>query len=229
MTAIPATCTVVLPCLDERAALPGVLAAVPEGWRAIVVDNGSVDGSRDLARRLGAEVIHESRRGYGAAVHAGLRAARTDLVAFCDCDGSIDLGELVALARLVADGSADLACGRRRALRPDVMPWHARLGNRLLTLVIRRSTGLSVADIAAVRVARRVELLGLGIEDRRFGYPLELLVRVARAGWRVAERDVDYGPRASGSRSKISGTVSGTVAVARDFARVLWRDHRDAR
>ena len=82
---------VVLPCLDEAAALPGVLAGLPTGWRAIVVDNGSSDGSAAVARGLGALVVSEPRRGYGAAVHAGLLAATAPLVATCDADGSLDL------------------------------------------------------------------------------------------------------------------------------------------
>src|SRR5687767_11626772 len=94
---------VVLPCLDEAAALPGVLAALPAGYRAIVVDNGSTDGSARIAADLGATVLHEPRRGYGAAVHTGLEHAGSEIVCFLDADGSLDPGELPALVRLVAD------------------------------------------------------------------------------------------------------------------------------
>src|SRR5687768_11438298 len=91
---------VVLPCLDEAAALPLVLSALPPGYRAIVVDNGSTDGYPEVAARLGAEVVHEPRKGYGAAVHTGLERATSDLVCFMDADASLDPFEL---PRLVAE------------------------------------------------------------------------------------------------------------------------------
>ncbi|NBH07952.1 glycosyltransferase family 2 protein, partial [Amycolatopsis sp. SID8362] len=110
---------VVLPCLDEAGALPGVLAGLPPGYRAIVVDNGSADGSPEVAASLGAKVVHEPRRGYGAAVHAGLEAATADIVCFADADGSLDLGDLPRLVAAV-EGGADLAVGRRVPTSPGV-------------------------------------------------------------------------------------------------------------
>lgn len=217
----PPRIDVVLPCLDEAAALPGVLAALPPGYRAIVVDNGSRDGSPEVAARHGARVVHEPRRGYGAAVHTGLEAARTDLVCVLDADGSFDPGELPALVAPVAAGVADLAVGRRRPVGAGAWPWHARAGNALVLAWLRRRTGLPVRDIAPARVCRRRDLLDLGVEDRRFGYPVELLVRAQRAGWTITEHDITYLPRAAGTRSKVSGSVRGTMRAGRDFARVL--------
>lgn len=213
--------TVVLPCLDEAGALPGVLAAVPAHWRVVVVDNGSTDGSARVARGLGARVVHEPRRGYGAAVHAGLIAADTELIAVLDCDGSIDPAVLVGLAALVRDDRTDLACGRRQPVEAGAWPWHARLGNAVLAMIVRRSTGLAVHDIAPVRVARRTALLELGLVDRRFGYPLELLIAVSRRRWRVIEVEIDYRCRAAGTRSKVTGSVRGTARAVADFVRVL--------
>lgn len=210
---------VVLPCLDEAAALPGVLAAMPPEFRPIVVDNGSCDGSADIARRLGATVVDEPRMGYGAAVHSGLEAAKTDIVCFLDADGSLNPEDLLPLAELVRDGHADLAVGRRVPTTPGVSPWHARAGNRLLSGLLRRR-GLDVHDIAPLRAARRSDLLALGVRDRAFGYPLELLIRANQAGWRVVELPVRYGPRAAGTRSKVSGSVRGTARAVRDMARV---------
>jgi glycosyltransferase involved in cell wall biosynthesis len=209
---------VVLPCLDEAAALPAVLASLPPGHRAIVVDNGSADGSPAVAASHGALVVHEPRRGYGAAVHTGLLAATSELVAFADADGSLDLGELPAMAALLAD--ADLVVGRRVPVSAGVWPWHARAGNAVIATLLRRR-GLAVHDIAPLRVCRREALLALDVRDRAFGYPLELLVRAADAGWRVREVDVTYGPRAAGTRSKVSGSVRGTLRAARDMAGVL--------
>jgi glycosyltransferase involved in cell wall biosynthesis len=210
---------VVLPCLDEAEALPGVLRALPAGCRALVVDNGSTDGTPDVARGLGATVVHEPRRGYGAAVHTGLERARTELVAVLDADGSLDPGALPGLVRAVAEDRADLAVGRRVPVARGTRPWHAGAANAVLAAVLRRR-GLAVHDIAPIRVGRRADLLALGVTDRGFGYPLELLVRAADARWRVHEVDVAYRPRAGG-RSKVSGSLRGTLRAARDMAAVV--------
>jgi hypothetical protein len=102
-----------------------------------------------------------------------------------------------------------------------VWPWHARVGNQLMLAWVRRRTGLRVHDIAPMRVCGRRQLLDLGVRDRRFGYPLELLVRAQRAGWVISEHDVTYRRRASGTSSKVSGSVRGTLRTARDFAKVM--------
>jgi len=214
-------CDLVLPCRDEAAALVELLPRVPAGFAVIVVDNGSSDGTADVARRHGATVVREEVPGYGAAVHAGLLAATSDHVAFMDGDGSFDPDDLLALLDDVRSGRADLAVGRRRPVARGVWPWHARLGNGLVVWWLRRRIGMTVRDIAPLRVCRREALLGLGVEDRRFGYPVELLQRATLAGWRLSERDVAYHPRALGTRSKVSGSVRGTTRAARDFWRVL--------
>jgi glycosyltransferase involved in cell wall biosynthesis len=214
-------CDLVLPCRDEAAALPDLLSRVPAEFAVVVVDNGSTDGTADVARSLGARVVHETVPGYGAAVHAGLLAATSDHVAFMDGDGSFDGADLVPLLDDVRAGRADLAVGRRRPVTKGVWPWHARLGNNLVVWWLRRRIGMAAHDIAPIRVCRRDALLDLGVEDRRFGYPVELLQRATNAGWRVTERDVGYHPRAAGTRSKVSGSVKGTARAARDFWRVL--------
>ena len=210
---------VVLPCLDEAAALPAVLAALPAGYRAIVVDNGSTDGSPAVAAAHGATVVHEPRRGYGAAIHTGLEHARSEVVCFLDADGSLDPAELVPLVAAVAEG-AQLAVGRRVPVSRGVWPWHARAGNHVLATILRHR-GLPVSDIAPARAARRRDLLDLGVRDRAFGYPLELLLRAAEARWRVVELDVAYRPRALGTKSKVSGSVRGTMRAVRDMAGAL--------
>ncbi|WP_369148573.1 glycosyltransferase family 2 protein [Streptomyces sp. R44] len=213
------TADVVLPCLDEAEALPWVLARIPAGWRAIVVDNGSSDGSGALAAGLGATVVHEPRRGFGAACHSGLLAAEAEFVCFCDCDASLDPGLLPGLLRSVADGSSDLVLGRRRPTARGAWPAHARAGNLALSRLLRRRTGLRLHDLGPLRVARREALLGLGLSDRRSGYPLQMVVRAADAGWRVREVDVPYLPRSG--RSKVTGTWKGTWQAVHDMRRVL--------
>lgn len=210
---------VVLPCLDEAGALPWVLARVPTAWRAIVVDNGSTDGSAELARSLGAHVVHEPRRGFGAACHAGLLAAEAEFVCFCDCDASLDPGLLVSFVRHVADGQADLMLGRRRPARRGVWPAHARVGNLALSRLLRRRTGLRLHDLGPLRAARRADLLALELTDRRSGYPLQMVVRASDAGLRVTERDVPYLPRSG--KSKVTGTWRGTWQAVRDMRQVL--------
>ncbi|RJO70160.1 glycosyltransferase family 2 protein [Nocardia panacis] len=211
--------TVVIPCRDEAEALPGVLAAIPADYRALVVDNGSTDATAAVARRAGARVVVEPRPGYGSAVQAGIDAADTELVAVLDGDGSMNPADLPGLVALVR-GGADLAVGRRHAIRRGVWPWHARLGNRLLARRLRRRYGIPVHDIGAMRVARRTALLSLGPMHDRCGYPLELLIRAGRARWDVIERDISYGPRAGGT-SKVSGSWRGSVRAVRDFWSVL--------
>lgn len=210
---------VVLPCLDEAAALPAVLAGLPTGWRAIVVDNGSSDESAAVARGLGALVVSEPRRGYGAAVHAGLLAATAPLVATCDADGSLDLAELPGLAAPVLAGDADLVLGRRVPKPVSAWPAHARLANAVLARLVRRACGLRLHDLGPMRVARRADLLALDLRDRRSGYPLELVLRAAGRAWRVRELPVDYRPRVG--RSKVTGTVRGTWHAVHDMRRLL--------
>lgn len=212
---------VVLPALNEEGALSAVLAALPPGYRAIVADNGSTDGTAAVARQFGATVVHEPLPGYGAAVHAGLLKATADIVCVMDADGSLDPGELPPAVALVQGDEADLVVGRRRPIRTGDWPWHAQLANRLLAARLRRRLGVSLHDIGPVRVFGRQPMIDLGVEDRRFGYPIETLVKAARAGWRICEYDVSYGPRAEGTQSKVTGSVRGSVKAIRDFSRVM--------
>jgi glycosyltransferase involved in cell wall biosynthesis len=209
---------VVLPCLDEAPALAKLLRAVPVALRPIVVDNGSADGSADLARELGARVVHEPRRGYGAACHRGLMAATAEVVAFCDADASVDLEDLLGLAARLSDGDADLVIGRRVAA-PQAWPAHARLANAVLSLPMSLAARHRLHDLGPVRVARRDDLIALGVRDRRSGYPLETVLRAARAGWRIREAPIAYVPRLG--RSKVTGTARGTLQAVVDMTRVL--------
>jgi glycosyltransferase involved in cell wall biosynthesis len=219
----PHAIDVVLPCLDEAGALTWVLSRLPDGYRAIVADNGSTDGSARIAADLGATVVHVAQRGFGAAAHAGLEAATSTVVCFCDADGSMDPAQLPLVAGSVLTGDADLVLGRRRPTSRGAWPVHARVANTALGVMLRRRTGLSLHDLGPMRAARREALLGLGLTDRRFGYPLEMVTRAADEGWRVREVDIAYSPRAEGTRSKVTGTVGGTLRTIRDMRGVLAR------
>lgn len=210
---------VILPVLDEREALPWVLERMPAGYEPIVADNGSTDGSGELAERLGARVVREPVPGFGAACWAGLSAATADVVCFMDCDASFDPGDLPRVADPVAAGRAGLVLGARQAARGAGWPLHARAANAVLAFELRRRTGVPLTDLGPMRAARREPLMALGIRDRRFGWPLEMVLRAAAAGWVVAEVPVAYLPREG--RSKVTGTVKGTVRAVRDMAAVL--------
>jgi glycosyltransferase involved in cell wall biosynthesis len=209
---------VIIPVLDEACALPWVLARMPSGHRAIVVDNGSRDGSAGVARAFGAQIVTEPVHGFGAACWAGLRAARADVVGFMDGDASLDPGDLPRVCAPVLDGAADLVLGARIAQRGS-WPIHARVANRVLARELRRRSGASVTDLGPMRAARRSALLELGIVDRRFGWPLEMVLRAAVGGWRIEEVTVAYRPRIG--RSKVTGSVRGTARAIADMARVL--------
>ncbi len=214
---------VVFPCLDEAIALPWVLSRLPAGYRAVVADNGSTDGSAEVAARLGALVVTVPERGFGAAAHGGLLACSDDIVCFIDADASLDPAELPRVVAPLLDGSADLVLGRRRPVSRAAWPRHARVGNALLARRLRRRGGISLRDLGPMRAARRGDLLSLELTDRRFGYPLEMVTSAASRGWRVREVDVSYHPRAAGSQSKVTGTFLGTARTLRDMAAVLSR------
>jgi glycosyltransferase involved in cell wall biosynthesis len=223
---MPEHATVVLPVLDEVEALPWVLERLPEGFRPLVVDNGSTDGSADVARRLGARVVSEPRRGFGAACWAGLRAAPDGLVCFMDADASLDPADLPTVVRPIQDGRCDLVLAARHP-EPGAWPWPARVANRALAARTSRALGIRLHDVGPMRAGRRHDLLALGIEDRRSGWPLEMVVRAARAGWRIGEVGVGYRPRVG--RSKVTGTVRGTVQAVADMSRVLRQARREDR
>jgi glycosyltransferase involved in cell wall biosynthesis len=209
---------VILPVLNEAGALPWVLERMPPGFVPIVVDNGSTDGSASIASDLGARVVHEPVPGFGAACFAGLSSATEDLVCFMDCDASLDPRDLALVADPVLAGYADLMLGSRAA-EPGAWPLHARIGNRAIAWEVRRRTGMALSDLGPMRAAWREPLLDLGIRDRRSGWPFEMVMRAADAGWLVRDIRVPYLPRVG--RSKVTGTVSGTARAFGDMVKVL--------
>ena len=209
---------VVLPALNEAAAVAWVLRRMPDGYRAIVVDNGSTDSTAEIAAEMGATVVREPVRGFGSACWAGLQAATEDIVCFMDCDASLDPVALPFVAGFVERDEADLVIGARIAAR-GAWPAHAKFANRVLAMELRRRTGLHLSDIGPMRAARREGLLALGMQDRRSGWPLEMVLRAQGAGWRVRNVPVEYSEREG--RSKVTGTVKGTIGAVRDMGALL--------
>ena len=209
---------VILPALNEAAAIPWVLARMPDGYRPIVVDNGSTDRTAELAAEHGALVVSEEQKGFGAACWAGLQASTSDIVCFMDCDASLDPLALPVVTAYVEHGDADLVIGSRIASR-GAWPPHARLANKVLALEVRRRTKLRLDDLGPMRAMRREALLDLGMTDRRSGWPLEMVLRAVNAGLKVRNIPVEYTERSG--RSKVTGTIGGTARAVKDMGRIL--------
>jgi glycosyltransferase involved in cell wall biosynthesis len=218
---------VVIPALNEAASLPGVLADLPDGVRVVVVDNGSTDGTGDVARARGAEVVVEARRGYGSAVQAGLRrlsADPPDVVVILDADHADDPRRIDELVGPIARGEADLALSVRRAER-GALTTAQRVGNRLATALIRWSTGRRYRDLGPFRALSWAAVERLALVDPTWGWNVEMQMKAATRGLRVVEVELPYRKRRAG-RSKISGTVTGTLRAG---YRIVWavRRYRD--
>lgn len=205
---------VIIPALDEEAAIGRVLADLPRDRieRVIVVDNGSVDRTAEVARSHGAEVVAEPRRGYGSACLAGIaRASDAEVIAFVDADYSDHPEELTALLAPIENGTADLVIGSRMTLpesRRALLP-QARFGNWLAALLLRWRYGALVTDLGPFRAIRADALRALEMRDRDFGWTVEMQARAFARGLRVVEVPVRYRPRIG--QSKITGTILGSL------------------
>jgi len=206
----------VIPALNEATSIGRVLELLPRPLvrRAVVSDNGSVDGTADVARAHGALVVSEPERGYGAACLRGIGALELDppdVVLFLDGDLSDDPSEAEQLVEPIRSGRADLVIGSRtRGVRePGALTPQARFGNWLATRLIRSLYGVRYTDLGPFRAIRWSSLRRLGMRDRAFGWTVEMQVKAARRGVRAEEVPVRYRRRIG--RSKISGTVSGSV------------------
>jgi glycosyltransferase involved in cell wall biosynthesis len=219
----------IIPALDEEAAIRDVLRAVPRDLvdDLVVVDNGSTDRTAAVARAAGARVVAEPRRGYGAACWAGVEALAPEIteVAFLDGDGSQDPAELPRLLAPLRAGSADLVLGVRTFSRGSGHPWHAIAGTRAVALVLRWRFGVRLRDLGPFRAIRRDALLALELRDRGSGWPVEMVARAARRGLRIVEVGVTQRPRAAG-RSKVAGSLGGSLRAGWRFVRVALREGR---
>lgn len=219
----------VLPALDEADALPAALDGAPVWLEIVVVDNDSRDGTAEVARRLGARVVHEPFRGYGAAVQRGLQAASgADIVVVLDADATFDWDDLPALLEPLHTGTADVVLGRRIARRrePGAMLWHVAVANAVLGWLCGLIARVRLHDLAPFRAIRGDVIATIGAVDRTYGWPLEFVLRAARADLRICEVDVAYRVRAG--VSKVTGRPGPTLKAAVRMLGVLWR-HMTAR
>jgi glycosyltransferase involved in cell wall biosynthesis len=219
---------VIIPALNEERSLPLVLAEIPRLWvdEVIVVDNGSTDHTGPVAERLGATVVREPERGYGSACLAGLAyldVAPCEVVVFLDADYSDTPGELPSLVQPILEGRADFVIGSRtlgRAESGAVAP-QARWGNALATALIRWLYGHRYTDLGPFRAIRATSLRSLDMQDRNYGWNMEMQVKAIERGLRILEVGVSYKKRVG--VSKISGTVRGTLAAGFKILYTLFR------
>jgi glycosyltransferase involved in cell wall biosynthesis len=218
--------SLVIPALNEAGCLAALLAEVPAAsvCQVLVVDNGSTDRTAGVARAAGASVISEPRRGYGYACAAGAAAAKGDVLVFMDGDGSFLPGELVDLVAPLADGAARLVLGARSpgGSSAVAMPSHQRFGNSLFAWLLQKRFGLRLTDLGPYRAIRRDFLLSLDMQERTYGWPLEMIIKTARLRKPVVELPVTYRPRFAG-QSKVGGTLRGSILTAYRFFYVTLR------
>lgn len=205
---------VVIPALDEEDAIGVVVREVPRDLvgEIIVVDNGSIDRTGEVARAAGARVIREPTRGYGAACLTGAMAAQdADVLVFLDGDRSDDPSEMLTVLRPVLDGQADLVIGSRTAglTEEGALTSTQRLGNRLVTWMVRLLYGLRLTDIGPFRAIRVETFRDLGMEHKTYGWPVEMIVKAAKKGYQVVNVPVSCRKRIG--RSKVAGTVKGSL------------------
>ena len=209
--------SVIIPTHNEAQAIARVLADLPSNLitEVIVVDSNSNDGTPEIAARMGARIIHESRRGYGQACLTGLAAANLpDIVVFLDGDYSDRPSELPMLLGPIIQGDADITLGSRLGEQsmPAALPWHQVFGNRLAAGLIRYFYGLKITDLGPFRAARADVLHAIALEETTYGWAVEMILKGALHGFRVVEVPVTYYRRIG--KSKIGGTLKGTVGAA---------------
>jgi glycosyltransferase involved in cell wall biosynthesis len=218
--------SLIIPALNEAACLGPLLAELPHGLahQVIVVDNGSTDDTAAVARSMGALVVVEPYRGYGAACAAGVAVADGDVLVFMDGDGSFLPSELERLLRPLQDDEADLVLGTRMrgGMVPGAMPPHQAFGNRLVARLLRVLYGLQLSDLGPYRAIRRTLLDTLDMRERTYGWPVEMMIKAARHRARIVELPVSYRPRLAGY-SKVGGTLRGTLLASYRILSVTMR------
>ena len=204
--------SVIIPALDEEAVISQVVRAVPRDLvqEVIVVDNGSRDRTAEVAQAAGAMVVRESVRGYGAACRAGIRAAtEPEIFVFCDGDGSDDPKEMPEVLGPILEDQADLVIGARTYCEEGALTPQQRFGNQLVLSLVRLLYGLKLTDLGPFRAITAKALWDLTMEHRTYGWPVEMVVKAVKKGYRIVE--VPTSCRKRIGRSKVAGTVKGSL------------------
>lgn len=209
---------VILPALNEEGAIKSVIAQLPPGYRAIVVDNNSTDNTALYAKEAGAEVVFVQTPGYGSAVHTGIEAATSEIIVIMDADATLDPRELPNLVQVFTDQNATLLLGSRSYLNKN---WslHGKVAVWVLAVSLSVLARQHLRDLGPLRIARREDVLALQLTDRRFGYPLEMVLKGVRASWKIVEHPVSYHPRVG--KSKVTGTLTGTLRTVWDMLKTM--------
>jgi len=206
--------SIIIPAFNEGESIGFVLDRIPNKdiYEIIVVDGGSVDNTVAIAEACGVRVIQEFRRGYGRACAAGIEQAAGDIAVFLDADGADDPTQIPELIAPILSGQADMVLGSRLAgkIHPGAMPWHQYFGNWFSAGLIRLLYSLPITDLSPFRAVDRSKLMSLEMQEMTYGWPTEMIAKAARQNWRIPEIPVNYYPR-YGGKSKISGTVRGTI------------------
>jgi glycosyltransferase involved in cell wall biosynthesis len=227
MMSQPMQISIIIPTLNEADCIGQVLAEIPRdlGPEILVIDSGSTDDTVAIAASGGARVIHEPRRGYGQACATGAAAACGEIVVFLDGDGADDPRRLFQLLAPVLSGQADMVLGSRLIgkMQGGGMPRHQWFGNWLAAKLLQALYGLPLTDLSPFRAVNRQKLLELNLREMTYGWPVEMIIRAARQGWKVVEVPVGYRPRLGGS-SKITGTWRGSVLALINISRIIFRN-----
>ena len=215
---------VILPALNEIGCVEQVVDGfLHEGTRVILVDNGSSDGTAQAAQKAGAEVVYESKRGYGNACLAGLSyltGRPPSIVVFADCDGTLESAEIRNMIAPVESGNVDLVLGRRVRIERGALPIHQKVGNVVACFILQWFYGLTIRDIPPYRAARWSFLRQLNLSEKTYGFPVETVALAARKGGRIAEVDVTY-RRRLGGRSKVAGSLTASLRAGMSMFTVL--------
>jgi len=218
--------SVIIPAWNEEESIHRVISAIPQDLvsEVLVIDGGSVDRTTAIAREAGAAVIVETNRGYGRACACGAKHAAGDILVFLDADGADDPKNIGNLLLPLANGQADLVLGSRLAgdMEPGAMPWHQKGGNRLCASLINVFYGSHLTDLSPFRAVRKSMLETLNLQEMTYGWPTEMIVKAAKLHWQMVEVPVGYRARLGG-RSKISGTLKGSLLAAYFIIKVITR------
>lgn len=219
--------SVIIPALNEEQNIPLVLAAIPKDiHQVVVVDNGSTDNTTQVAADLGATVVPEPIRGYGQACLTGIKAAeKADILVFLDADFCDDPELIPQLIAPIINNQIDMVLGSR-CLTPEAkknLSPQQRWGNSLACVLMKWFWGGSYTDLGPFRAISTEALQQLNMQDRNFGWTVEMQVRALKKGLKVQEISVPYRLRQYG-KSKISQTFSGVISAGSKILFVIGRE-----